>query len=180
MWSLATEAWCLLTSYRLSRAWLPRYLWHPWCEMPGEVTHLLQHLDFGEEDCMDKGNLVCFLLCWVHRLQTSREPGFSLNILDTLHCNYVFTCVSYPGNYELLEGRGGIVLTYYQTEACRVGGSVRGGGKGREGGRKVAGWLAGRVRGWEAVSCFETWTVGSDWVQVLVLSLGCCVLGGFI
>lgn len=59
----------------------------------------------------------------------------------------MFTCVSYPGNYELLEGRGGIVLTYCQTEACRAGGSVRGWGEGK-GGREKGGWVAGRTDGW--------------------------------
>ena len=55
--------------------------------------------------------------------------------------------MSYPGNYELLEGRGGIILTYYQTEACRVGGSVREWGEGK-GGREKGDWVAGRTDGW--------------------------------
>lgn len=56
-------------------------------------------------------------------------------------------CVSHPRNYELLEGRGGIIFTYYQTGAFGVGGWIRGLVK-SEGERKVAaGWTDGWMRG---------------------------------
>lgn len=52
-----------------------------------------------------------FLLCQAHRLLISREPGFSISILNILHCNCVFTYVSHPRDYELLEGRGITITT---------------------------------------------------------------------
>ena len=46
--------------------------------------------------------------------------------------------MSHPRNYELLEGRGGVILTYYQTGAFRVGRWRRGLVKERE---KGGGWM---------------------------------------
>lgn len=55
--------------------------------------------------------------------------------------------MSHPRNYELLEGRGGIILSYYQTGAFGVGGWIRGLVKSERGRKVVAGWTEGWMRG---------------------------------